>query len=678
DGADGSTLGSAGSANANGEVDIEELTSGTNTYTWKGSTSTSVTVAKNWCGIVPGSSNDILIIPGTTFTPAISSTGSYHNLTINAGATLSVTGIVQLNGDLTNNGTLTATTGTLVLNGTSAQTINANNITVKNLTFNNSAGATLSSALNITGIVTPTNGILNAAGYLTLKSANTGTASVAAGGSTNYIAGNVTIERFVPAHSTRSYTLVSSPVGSPTIYTAWQEDGVTTNTGYGTLITGAAAGNGFDAASAAGIASVYNYNDNNATGNKWTGLTNTNATSLNAGVGYLLFVRGDRGTQPNTPAGSSATILRATGALKHGNVNFLTSGGTAGTPALLSSANQYNLIANPYACAIDWTLVTQGNLTGAFTVYDPNLATFVTSDGTTKSPNVGQQQAQYIQNGQAFFIQNDGTGNTPFLVIAESNKNTTTGTGASVTVFGSSNKAQLNINLYKQDSVFADGAVAVFGEGYNRNLGQEDIAKFSNFNEMVSFHTGDKNLSIDKRPMPSGTDTLWVNLQQMKTGTTYKAVIDATGFNSSNINSAVLIDQLTGTSQVLDLSTTNKYTFTYNASVDSNRLMIVLNSAPTAVVTPPPAVDSIAASMELAISPNPVKDQLQVSFHTTNTQHKQIRLINAAGQPVQTVDAGTVESGKVMISTASYTAGLYTVELISGSTHITTAKLVKQ
>ena len=169
-------------------------------------------------------------------------------------------------------------------------------------------------------------------------------------------------------------------------------------------------------------------------------------------------------------------------------------------------SGSYNLIANPYACAIDWLAAgtAKSNVGGSFYVYDPNTGTFITCDGSTVSPvttPVTQQSPRYIQSGQAFFILS--TSVAPALTIAESSKVTSISGASNTTVFGgdSSAKPQLNLNIYRTvGNVFADGVVALFGNGYSRNVNMdEDAAKFANFNESFSLRSSGQNLSIEKK-----------------------------------------------------------------------------------------------------------------------------------------------------------------------------------
>ncbi len=509
------------------------------------------------------------------------------------------------------------------------------------------------------------NNTLTTTGGLTLQSNAAGTAQI--GTSTGNINGNVNVERYIPSNNRKKYTLVTSPVNNPTIYNAWQEGGINTNTGYGIQITGAAAGNGFDGQSASGKPSIFTYNDANVTGSKWVGLGNTNSSTLGVGKGYLLYVRGDRAENRPVTGNTSNTTLRATGTLSSGT--FTTSGLTTG-------ANKYNLIANPFPCAVDWLSagVTKTQLAGSFTVYDPNLGVFVTSDGVTLSPSVAsQQQLRYIQSGQALFIQNNGTGTAPSLSIAETAKTTSVATATANTVFGNEEApAKLDLNIYKmQDSAFVDGAVALFGSNYHANVDGQDAAKFSNFNETVALQRNQQLLSIEKRPLAQN-DTLFVNLANFSKSQ-YRLNIDGTGFTAGN---AMLQDKFTNTRLPLNLAGKTNYDFTINnetASSVADRFMVVFGGTANGSVA-----DVADNQLFLKLSPNPVKGQLQVIFKTATANNTTVTITNGLGQVVKKASGGNTTTGNINVDVSKLAAGVYNVQLLSGGKQVATQKLVKE
>ena len=140
-------------------------------YIWKG-TSADWNIPTNWyiynngysiATEMPTTDHNIYIGPSQcvkTNWPYQSNEASAKNITIASDATLTVPAGKTLNiaGNLDNIGTLSATYGTVVFCGTSAQTI-SNDITLGNVTFNNRGGAIVpNGSMTIAGAATFTNG----------------------------------------------------------------------------------------------------------------------------------------------------------------------------------------------------------------------------------------------------------------------------------------------------------------------------------------------------------------------------------------------------------------------------------------------------------------------------------------------------------------------------------------
>ncbi len=523
----------------------------------------------------------------------------------------------------------------------------------------------LGNALNVYGGLTLDGGaIMYTSNLLTLKSSSIQTAVVHPVSGT--ISGNVTVERYIPSSGRKSYVMLSAPVNSPTIYNAWQEGGAAT-LGYGMQITGPAgtsAANGFDATSFSGFAAIFTYNDNiTIPTDKWVGLTNTNINTLAPGKGYMVYVRGDRTIRPSSSAVSN-TILRATGTLATGVV----------TPALVTpQPNKYNLIANPYACPVDWTSagITKTNIRDAFWVYDPATALFITYNNGIISP-ANTRVSKYLQSGQAFFIQNAATG-TPSITFNESAKAPAASTAVNTTVLGEvAMPARLDINVYRSDSSLADGVVALLGKEYSKAIDKEDAGKMDNLTETFSLLRNNTKLSIEGRPL-TGNDTLFFTMENFSKKA-YKMEINGEQFTGHT--SAILADNYTGTKTPLNLNGTNVYPFTVNgdeASATGNRFMITFGSS-TATI----ADVAAGSGFSVKLSPNPVKDRLTLAFEKPVAKNTTITIINSLGQVVKTIKAGKQAAGTLNISMAALPAGMYSVQLLANEKPTAVYKIVKE
>ena len=166
-----------------------------------------------------------VILNGTsTQTFGGTSSTTFYNLTINTGATLSVGSsnyALTLGGDFTNNGTFTAGTGTVTLNGTSTQKVGGTSTTTfYNLTMNNNSayGVTLGNSEIVSNTLTLTGGkIFTDTNKLTL---GTGTSALGALSpasppwQTSYIVGN--FERWFSASAMTD--MAWFPVGTATSF----------------------------------------------------------------------------------------------------------------------------------------------------------------------------------------------------------------------------------------------------------------------------------------------------------------------------------------------------------------------------------------------------------------------------------------------------------------------------
>ncbi|MCL4482145.1 MAG: hypothetical protein M1445_05945, partial [Bacteroidetes bacterium] len=134
---------------------------------WLGTNSTDWNTASNWCSGVPTSTTDVVIPSGTPFQPTIGAAAVCNNITINTGATLTITGsnTLTVGGNWTNNGAFTPGTSTVTFNGTTAQAIGGttatsfSGITVSNtiasLTANTNFSATGTLTVNSGSVLSP-------------------------------------------------------------------------------------------------------------------------------------------------------------------------------------------------------------------------------------------------------------------------------------------------------------------------------------------------------------------------------------------------------------------------------------------------------------------------------------------------------------------------------------------
>jgi len=381
----------------------------------------------------------------------------------NAGTMSMGTGNLTIAKDYTNTGVFTPNTAALItFDGTAAQTLIDNTTAgtkFNNVTFTNGTTGATSKRMKLnshffvnptytinvngSGILTVENTPSTYTSALTLLSTSTGDASI--GNLTaGTIAGKIDVQRFITGGA-RRYMLISSPVADTT-NTAIS---ATSNSyslkpiilpgaaGTSTIVTGLnGSTNGFDSAPATNNSpSVFVYNENApatansslVAGNEYKGLTNT-SVAIPMGNGILLYYRGSRALLNST---TGAPFVKPFPAADDGTLTFFGSviKGTTATNSPMTP----NIINLPTTTATDASTYP---LTG--TTY-PTTLSFSSTVPTKKGFNlVGNPYASVIDLAKV------GAGNTTLKFYYLLIKNAVTGPNSSSTRFVLINTTTLN------------------------------------------------------------------------------------------------------------------------------------------------------------------------------------------------------------------------------------------
>jgi endonuclease I len=611
--------------------------------------------------------NNIQTPPTFSFTTNASSTNINANATIKninlaAGNIFDFSDYsLTINGEVNGTGTFSSNLNSSLIINANADTLNftAAANTLKNLTLNSTATATLGNALNIcaganAGTITlNSDALLTSNGFLTLKSDANGTARVAQ--SLGTIAGDVTLERYIP-NTRRAFRFLASAITTDDIFNNWQQSG-NNNSGLGIQITGVAGASpgGIDDATGldktiSGANSMFTFD---APTQSWQTITNTKDNGLIATNGYRVLVRGDRTTNlyaGTTPA-ATVTTIKATGTLNQGSIT---------TPTL---ATGYNLVGNPYASAINWDATgwnaTRTNINNAIYIYNPAVNASVSSTTyPTWAAGVGTNgmSSAVIQSGQSFFIQTTASTN---LTFTEAYKVASSAGG----YFKNKMENVLRMSLWNNSNRVDDIII---------RLAADAKLDFDNYYDAYSFGTGNiglasiknlEKLAIQARPIPINADSvaLSLNINQM----------DSFLFkfeNTSSFNSD------------LELFLADAYTHNlhpilsdsiYNFQVDSNfnsqnedrfQVIIFRKNAST--------VNQYFNNISLKVYPNPAENRIYLISSDPNFINKDCRytIYNELGQ---NVSQGSLMGAKT-IHIQNFSKGIYFLQLQNKSQIIRT------
>lgn len=438
-----------------------------------------------------------------------------------------------------------------------------------------------------------------------LSSASAGTAGFGAMGINGVInysgTGRFIVERYIATGTGagkhgKSWQFLAIPTtgDNQTINAAWQEGATSVSqnpkSGYGIQLSGpGGTAAGFDTVTL--LPSMKTYNSTN---NNWTGIPTTNGVLYNA-KGYMVFVRGDRSVRSYAQA-ATQTILRSKGKL-FGNGNL--------PPSTNVVAGTFESIGNPYASAVDFTLLTKSNVDNVFYVWDPLLTSgpasqyglggyqtisaatgyLPTPGGTTNYPS--NTACTTIQSGQAFLVRSSSVnGSVSFAESAKSagsrlvNRN----------LIDPSSINMLSTNLITVDNTseeMVDGNKVVFDNSYSNTVDENDAVKLLNNVENFSLTRTQRDLAIEARAPLAATDTLFYNMTGLREAT-YRLQFVPQHLSSVPLP-AFLIDKYLNVATPVSLTDTTSINFTVSsdlASKDSSRFMLVFKmpSAPLPVI----------------------------------------------------------------------------------------------
>jgi hypothetical protein len=611
----------------------------TSTY-WLGSRTTDWFTATNWSDGVPTSSLDAVVPNGTSPYPLLAggSAAVAKSLTIGNGASLTQQGgTLDVNGNVVNAGTISATAGAVRLGGSLAQTIGGSGSTqLWDLIITNTAGATQAGAMSIHGTLGLTNGSLGTNSQpLTLLSDATGTALVDnAGGIVN---GTVTVQRYITPdlNPGLGYRHFAAPVTNSTM--ADLATGSFTPTINGTYNTSATPN------AITPFPTVFGYDEGRQTSSPATTYTAFDkgwfspaslSDALLAGQGYTV----------NLAAGQTVDFV---GTLGNGNVAMNLTRGSGPDAG-------WNMLGNPYPSTLDWTKVTRPQgVDDALYVYQSTsqyggaYRSFVNGVGTTST----------IAMGQGFFVRlTEGT-SAAQLTLTNSARTTDFSSNAVFQGDGVELRPRLQLTLQAANGPLSDATYVYFEEGSTAGIDAHyDAVKLPNPNGLsLSSLAAGRSLAINGLPMLDATSLLVpLDVAVPQVGNYALQVGELRNFPTGT--SLYLRDKELGTSTLLTANT--NYAFTLSSAAAPGRF--ALEFSPNRTTTTAPA----AVVEHLQVYPNPAQGRFALQL-PTGTGEATLTLTNALGQLVR---RQAVHDDQATVEVPGLTPGVYVLRVQTATT----------
>ncbi|MEJ1930332.1 T9SS type A sorting domain-containing protein [Nostoc sp. NIES-2111] len=606
--------------------------------TWTGASSSDFTNGANWnSGLAPSACGNDAQVNGGGTQPQLNGTSSVtlSNLTLNSGASLTVASGATMNlcGNLSGAGSING--GSLILNGTGAQTISGNT-SVDNLTITKSSGS-----VSVTGrarvnknltLSNATSGLtVSGGGQVILSSNASGTARLNPVPAGAAITGNLTLERYMGA--TSAWHFIGSPFTSATQLSDYNEISV--------RVTPKNNSNIFEYTEGDTTRGTYNGYLTESKGWKVPSALTNSINPGNAPKGYRAYASGGR-----TLSVSGSPFIGD----KVASFTFTPAGGWDG--------GGWNLLANPYPSEIDWNAFrfdganTAASITNAVTIWNAGSSNYGSYTALNSTTGIGTGiSSQYIASSQAFFVRATGAGSVTFKEAHKSNANATS-------FLRDGQLANMLKMKVTQGNNWDETAVLFYAGGaVGRDQFDADNMGGSSVDVSTKPVTG-LDLAINIMPELNGRYEVPVTFTTSGTGTT---TVSFTGVETFDANYNVYLrDNFLGT--LTDLNTTQSIDIqvTSNpASSGNSRFTLVF--APSSVTGVHETV-SKAASMDVWPNPASGAAKLNVSLNHFSGDAATVILTDVTGKVVLTQSVSLKGDATASFDISALPAGVYSLK----------------
>ncbi|MCK9403788.1 MAG: T9SS type A sorting domain-containing protein [Chitinophagaceae bacterium] len=625
---------------------------------WLGKTDNNWSNAQNWCNRrVPDIATDVKLFANTMYYPAIDDTASCHHLMIANNAFLNITGELKISGDIyTAPGSIQAAKGSMVFAGDAKQRISGNtfhNHLLHNLLIENREGVTIYDSLILSGTVLLYNGSVTTNNQLHLQN----NASIGPSASGTSVKGNISLEHKING-GRRCFWLLGHPFNLDT--------GLQLITRYIDITGEGGQLNGFTGTATNQPSAFWHNpflgNDTLGVDAGWIPFTHTNGTQANTWKkhsGIRLLVRGKPGQGlDGTPAGNGLygsylpepVMLKISGPVNTGDQEIT---------VRKDKYAGYNIMANPYPSPINLSFITRAGSIGMhYWIWNPQQGRM---GGYSSIPF----STTYILPafGAIIVKANDQINNT-ILVTENCKTPDTLQEIIPVIEMDDTHHAELRLET---DSIFWDRILLLSMDSAKAFFDKNDAEKFQN--DEVNFYSisrDKKRLSTDARPL-SNESMIALGLQTKEPGRFRIRVMKAYLATS---NKLMLHDRLLNNWMHLE----NDSSYSFNTTTDTsskgnNRFEIISQKkfAESLVTT---------SVVRVKITPVPAKDNILVSFHSTEAGNTTIRLLTLSGTTVKNIPLGIQKEGQVNIPVGELPRGIYLIELTTGN-QLNTQKMIK-
>jgi len=426
-------------------------------------------------------------------------------------------------------------------------------------------------------------------------------------------------------------------------------------------------------------ASMYTFNESTAVNsgagslsgttvytNAWTSVPNT-TTTLSAGTGYNVFVRGNRsqgcalldGTNP-TPAD---VTLSGTGTLQTGATSLAVTYNAA-------KGEGWNLVGNPYASPIDWDATgwTKTNIDNSVWIYRPagnHYASWNSALGV--GTNFG---TSIIESGNAFFVKANGA--SPALSLEESSKSATSASG---NMFKTN--AKVLRALFVKRGELQDEAIVAIAPNASNGVDEMDSEKMSN----PSLNIYSVSEANKKNAINTISEVASQTIIPMGIGTTFTGTheISFKGENEFAAYDVLLEDKYAGTITLINEKA--RYSFEVNSDLNSKGegrfYLIFVNRGDVNYLKNIQGVYKGIVG-NVSMYPNPTVGTTKVNATELTGSNAQVKLYNALGQELESFSK-EISNGSVSfdMDLTNRNAGVYFVEVSDAAGKVSKGKLVR-